>query len=41
MAKWADLGNDLRTQLYLKTHPIGFKRFENPDDLDRIPNLNG
>ena len=39
MAKWADLGNELRTKLWLKTLPIGFKRFENPDDLDKIPDL--
>jgi len=39
MANWADLGNALRDQLCLKTHPIGYKRFENPDDIDNIPNL--
>lgn len=39
MAKWSDLGDDLRDQFRLKTYPIGFKRFENPDELDKIPNL--
>jgi uncharacterized protein (DUF169 family) len=39
MSTWYDLGNELREQFRLKTYPIGYKRFENPDDLDEIPNL--
>jgi uncharacterized protein (DUF169 family) len=39
MAKWADMENELKDKLWLKTHPIGYKRFDNPDDLDEIPNL--
>jgi len=39
MAKWADLENDLREQFRLKTYPIGYKRFEDPDDIDKIPGL--
>lgn len=39
MAKWADLGNELRAKLLLKTHPIGYKRFEKPEELDKVPNV--
>ena len=39
MSIWYDLGNELREQFRLKTFPIGYKRFENPDELDDIPNL--
>jgi uncharacterized protein (DUF169 family) len=39
MGKWADLASELRSKLWLRTHPIGYKRFENPGDLDKIPDL--
>lgn len=39
MANWADLESALREQFRLKTYPIGYKRFENPDDIDKIPGL--
>lgn len=39
MNKWADLASSLQKQLWLKTHPIGFKCFESPDSIDNIPDL--
>jgi uncharacterized protein (DUF169 family) len=39
MSKWSDLGNELRTKLLLKSLPLGYKRFEKPEELDSIPNV--
>jgi len=39
MAQWADIESELRAKLWLKTHPIGYRRFDNPEDLDGIPDL--
>lgn len=39
MNTWADLARSLQTQLWIKTHPIGYKRFENADEIDKIPHL--
>jgi len=39
MAKWAELGRDLRDQFRLKAYPIGFKHFDTPEELDQIPDL--
>ena len=39
MTKWAEWAKELKSELYIKTEIIGFKRFENPDDIDSIPGL--
>jgi len=39
MPDWAEDGKELKALFCLKTHPLGYKRFERPDDLDQIPNL--
>jgi len=39
MSKWGKLAGALQSQLWLKSHPIGFKRFESPDAIDQIPDL--
>jgi uncharacterized protein (DUF169 family) len=39
MSKWSEMGDELRTKLLLKSLPIGYKRFEKPEELDRIPNV--
>ena len=39
MNNWSNVEDELKGKLWLKTHPIGYKRFENPADLDAIPNL--
>jgi uncharacterized protein (DUF169 family) len=39
MSTWAELSDELRSQFCLKTQPLGFKRFEKPDEIDAIPNL--
>ena len=39
MADWIDSERNLMEQFRLKTYPIGYKRFENPDDVDKIPDL--
>jgi uncharacterized protein (DUF169 family) len=39
MTQWAEWAKELKTQLYIKTEIIGFKRFENPDEIDQIPGL--
>ena len=39
MTNWAELAKELKTQLCIKTEIIGFKRFENPDEIDQIIGL--
>ena len=34
MTQWAEWAKELKTQLYIKTEIIGFKRFEDPDEID-------
>ena len=37
MTTWTGLGRGLREQFRLKAYPIGLKRFDNPEELDQIP----
>jgi len=39
MTNWTDLGKKLQEQFKIKTFPIGYKRFESPDDIDGITGL--
>jgi uncharacterized protein (DUF169 family) len=39
MASWSNVESELKDRLWLRTHPIGYKRFEDPEDLDRVPGL--
>ena len=39
MENWSNVAGELKDKLWLRTHPIGYKQFEDPDDLDGIPGL--
>lgn len=39
MTPWAELSQELRSHFCLKTQPVGFRRFEKPEEIDGLPNL--
>jgi len=39
MATWAEVGNDFKSSLRLRTEPIAFRRLEKAEELDKIRNV--
>jgi hypothetical protein len=39
MAIWAEMNEDFKTLLRLRTEPVAFRRLEKAEDLNKIPNV--